>query len=262
MPSVLARAGRGPARGRHACRHGGARVRRGPDWSAIATARVLKGGVGAGLSAGVAAMLLTPGPSSAVPPAAGTAAVARTADVRPARPESASRDSVRTPLSTSAPGGSVAVSAPADAGPLAHDRIGLLGFRAVPKVTSTAPAPVPTRYSAGTYAAAARALGLRPNAARVYSAVRTAFGITTIGGYRPGDSGDHGTGHAVDIMITGRAQGDAVAAFVEAHAAEFHVTYVIWRQRIWFPGTATWRLMEDRGSATANHLDHVHVSVS
>jgi hypothetical protein len=40
------------------------------------------------------------------------------------------------------------------------------------------------------------------------------------------------------------------------------VKYIIWRQRIWYPSSGTWRGMADRGSATANHYDHVHVSVS
>ena len=37
--------------------------------------------------------------------------------------------------------------------------------------------------------------------------------------------------------------------------------YVIWRQRYWEPG-GSWEPMEDRGSPTANHMDHVHVTVN
>ena len=37
--------------------------------------------------------------------------------------------------------------------------------------------------------------------------------------------------------------------------------YVIWEQRYWEPGSS-WELMEDRGSITANHYDHVHVTVN
>jgi hypothetical protein len=42
------------------------------------------------------------------------------------------------------------------------------------------------------------------------------------------------------------------------------VTYVIYEQKIWQAGnpTSEWKVMPDRGSATANHYDHVHVSVS
>jgi hypothetical protein len=125
-------------------------------------------------------------------------------------------------------------------------------------------APTPTtaapKVATGAFAAAAARIGLRGYARDVYSAVRTTFGITNIGGYRAGDPRDHGTGHAVDVMITSRGQGDEVAAFVMAHASEFHVKYIIWRQRIWFPG-GSWKAMADRGGITANHYDHVHVSV-
>ena len=130
------------------------------------------------------------------------------------------------------------------------------------KSKTTKPAPAKTApYSGSAFAAAAAKIGLRGYARTVYSAVRSTFGITNIGGLRPGDPRDHGTGHAVDVMITSRAQGDAVAAFVMAHAGEFHVKYVIWRQRIWFPG-GSWQGMSDRGGVTANHFDHLHVSVT
>jgi hypothetical protein len=38
---------------------------------------------------------------------------------------------------------------------------------------------------------------------------------------------------------------------------------VIWSQQIWTVdrGSEGWRYMEDRGSTTANHYDHVHVTV-
>jgi len=39
------------------------------------------------------------------------------------------------------------------------------------------------------------------------------------------------------------------------------VKYIIWRQRIWFPG-GSWKAMADRGGVTANHYDHVHISVT
>jgi len=126
---------------------------------------------------------------------------------------------------------------------------------------AAAPAAPRATVSTSAFDAAAARIGLRGYARVVYSAVRSTYGITNLGGYRAGDPGDHGSGLAVDVMITSLAQGDAVAAYVIAHAAEFHVKYVIWRQRIWTPG-GTWRAMADRGGATANHFDHVHVSVT
>ena len=39
---------------------------------------------------------------------------------------------------------------------------------------------------------------------------------------------------------------------------------MIYQQQMWMVGdpTGRWETMEDRGSKTANHFDHVHVSVS
>ncbi|NYF97295.1 hypothetical protein [Janibacter cremeus] len=112
----------------------------------------------------------------------------------------------------------------------------------------------------GGYASQAAAIGLGPNASAVYSAVRNQFpDITNIGGYRAGDPGDHGSGRAADIMVSG-ARGDQVAAWLQQNAGSLNIKYVIWKQRIWRPGSS-WSYMEDRGSATANHYDHVHVSV-
>lgn len=113
----------------------------------------------------------------------------------------------------------------------------------------------------GGYASQAAAIGLGPSASAVYSAVRNQFpDMTDIGGYRAGDPGDHGSGRAVDIMVTG-ARGDQVAAWLQQNAGSLNIKYVIWEQRIWNPGS-TWKYMEDRGSTTANHYDHVHVSVN
>jgi hypothetical protein len=57
--------------------------------------------------------------------------------------------------------------------------------------------------------------------------------------------------------------GNAIAAYLQAHAAELDIFDVIWRQRIWTTQRAGdgWRSMPDRGSVTANHFNHVHVSV-
>lgn len=51
--------------------------------------------------------------------------------------------------------------------------------------------------------------------------------------------------------------GDALAAYALAHMDDFGVMYVIFRQR--YNDGAGWDPMEDRGSVTQNHYDHVHV---
>ncbi|SPT64577.1 MULTISPECIES: hypothetical protein [Actinomadura] len=85
-----------------------------------------------------------------------------------------------------------------------------------------------------------------------------------------GDPQDHGDGRACDFMeSTGgrmpsagaQRHGDQVAAYAVANARRLGISYVIWKQRIWNVRGGGWRPMEDRGSITQNHYDHVHISV-
>ena len=90
----------------------------------------------------------------------------------------------------------------------------------------------------------------------------SAFPSITVYGTLRGGGGDHGTGRAVDIMVSGELGWD-VAEFVRTHYVELGVSYVIYSQHIWSVerGGEGWRAMASRGSVTANHYDHVHVSV-
>ena len=104
--------------------------------------------------------------------------------------------------------------------------------------------------------------GLTANARAVYRAVCGRWPqITSYGGYRPSND-YHGSGRAVDIMVSGQLGWD-VANWVRANAGSLGVSEVIYAQRIWTVQRSAegWRGMSDRGSATANHYDHVHVSV-
>lgn len=103
--------------------------------------------------------------------------------------------------------------------------------------------------------------GLTDNAVRVYRAVCNAFPqITSYGGWD--GHGEHASGRAIDIMTSDVALGTAIAEFLQAHAAELNLYDIIWRQHIWTQERSGegWRPMSDRGSATANHYDHVHVA--
>jgi hypothetical protein len=102
--------------------------------------------------------------------------------------------------------------------------------------------------------------GLQPDTVRVLRAVCAKFpAVRSYGGTR-GGGGDHATGRALDIMVD-PATGDQVAAFLQKHRSELGIHYLIWQQRIWRPATSgSWRGMSDRGSPTANHMDHVHAS--
>jgi hypothetical protein len=105
--------------------------------------------------------------------------------------------------------------------------------------------------------------GLTSEAVAVYRAVCHAFPqITTYGGWDA--HGEHASGRAIDIMTTDKALGDSIAAFLQSHAAELDLYDVIWWDQIWTPERASegWRYYGDHGSATANHMDHVHVSTN
>lgn len=101
--------------------------------------------------------------------------------------------------------------------------------------------------------------GLRPDTIKVHRAVCAKFpSIVSYGGVA--GRGEHATGQALDIMVP-TAVGNEVAAYLQEHRAELGIEYLIWRQRIWRPATSgSWRGMSDRGGATANHMDHVHVT--
>jgi hypothetical protein len=104
--------------------------------------------------------------------------------------------------------------------------------------------------------------GLTDGAVYVYRSVCHAFPqITSYGGWS--SHGEHSSGRALDVMTSDVELGTAIAEFLQSHASELHLFDVIWRQHIWTPVRSSegWRLMPSRGSATANHYDHVHVSV-
>ena len=105
--------------------------------------------------------------------------------------------------------------------------------------------------------------GLTTTAVRVFRAVCNNFpDVSSYGGYAA--RGEHSGGKAIDIMVPDSGVGEGIAAFLQSNAAALDLYDVLWQQRIWTPVRASegWRSMEDRGSATANHMDHVHVMVN
>ncbi len=109
--------------------------------------------------------------------------------------------------------------------------------------------------------------GLTASMETVYRAICGNFPeVTQFYGYRGGaDAQDHALGKAVDSMVYGDSDlGWRIANYITANADFYNVDYVIWQQHIWgnWDGGRQWTLMEDRGSTTANHYDHVHVSVN
>ena len=111
--------------------------------------------------------------------------------------------------------------------------------------------------------------GLQPQTVAFKEEIANLFGITSFSGYRPGDSGDHGKGLAIDFMVpVSSALGDQIADYAIQNMASCGISYIIWKQRFYAPypskyGPAyTWNPMPDRGSITENHYDHVHVSMN
>jgi hypothetical protein len=105
--------------------------------------------------------------------------------------------------------------------------------------------------------------GLTSSAVRLFRAVCTAFpALTTYGGYD--NHGEHSSGKAIDFMVSDPSLGQAVADWARTHASELDIYDILWQQHIWTPVRASegWRSMPDRGSPTANHMDHVHISVN
>ena len=141
-----------------------------------------------------------------------------------------------------------------------------------PEETKTAlatyAAPAAPDY-AGLAVAKSENAGLQPQTAAFKEEIANLFGITSFSGYRPGDSGDHGKGLAIDFMVPESSElGDKIAEYAIQNMASRGISYIIWKQRFYAPfdskyGPAnTWNPMPDRGSVTENHYDHVHVSMN
>ena len=96
----------------------------------------------------------------------------------------------------------------------------------------------------------------------VVSNVPGANGIT-IGGTRASaaDPGGHPSGLALDYMVgSDVGLGNAIVDYHIANWEALGVEYIIWQQRMLSSPGGSWSFMDDRGSPTANHMDHPHVN--
>ncbi|ORP06270.1 peptidoglycan-binding protein LysM [Streptococcus mitis] len=135
-------------------------------------------------------------------------------------------------------------------------------------VSTTYAAPAAPDY-AGLAVAKSENAGLQPQTAAFKEEIANLFGITSFSGYRPGDSGDHGKGLAIDFMVPESSElGDKIAEYAIQNMASRGISYIIWKQRFYasfdskYGPANTWNSMPDRGSVTENHYDHVHVSMN
>ncbi|RNL84651.1 hypothetical protein EFW17_11905 [Halostreptopolyspora alba] len=113
--------------------------------------------------------------------------------------------------------------------------------------------------------------GATPRMAAIRDEIIQQFGAPYPVGCVRQSSDDHGVGKACDFMMSSNGAspsaenqqlGQQIANYAQNNADRLGVKYIIWEQRIWDsrnPG-AGWKQMEDRGSITQNHYDHVHVS--
>lgn len=135
--------------------------------------------------------------------------------------------------------------------------------------------PLVVATTAGSTAGCAAGQGdynlgpVKPELERLVNILGPMFDIEAVGGYRESarDPEGHPSGLAADFMVpltpAGRRQGDRLATYTQTHARELGVDYIIWYQRIWSADRPSdgWRPMQDRGSASENHRDHVHINV-
>lgn len=182
--------------------------------------------------------------------------------------ESASEAPVVEKTSSSVEAEGAATSALAETTPVSEPEV--VTYQAEASTSSSATYVAPAAPDYATIAASkAENAGLQPQTAAFKEEVANLFGITSFSGYRPGDSGDHGKGLAIDFMVPeSSALGDQIADYAIQNMASRGINYIIWKQRFYAPydskyGPAyTWNPMPDRGSVTENHYDHVHVSMN
>ncbi|MEQ3552114.1 hypothetical protein WIS52_16695 [Pseudonocardia nematodicida] len=88
--------------------------------------------------------------------------------------------------------------------------------------------------------------------------LRCMFGVDTVFGVAGrANASDHPRGKALDFMVD-ETTGEDLAEYARENSDELGISYIIYRQRI--DTGDGWEMQEDRGGATANHMDHVHVS--
>ena len=198
-------------------------------------------------------------------PQAATPATEETAATTPAEAPVAAAPATETPADTT---GSSAAEETAASTATSDTATSTYQAEQSQTPSRTYSAPAAPDY-AGLAVAKSENAGLQPQTAAFKEEIANLFGITSFSGYRPGDSGDHGKGLAIDFMVpVSSALGDQIAEYAVKNMASRGINYIIWKQRFYAPydskyGPAyTWNPMPDRGSVTENHYDHVHVSMN
>ncbi|HEY3505353.1 MAG TPA: hypothetical protein VGN37_21530 [Actinocatenispora sp.] len=113
---------------------------------------------------------------------------------------------------------------------------------------------------------------ITPRMLHAYQQVRKAGYTRFTACYRSAeDGGEHPRGRACDFSVseggfggeaTGgeRTYGNNLAGWLTANSERLAVLYVIWFRQIWMPGVG-WSSYSGSGSPSAEHTNHVHLSV-
>lgn len=130
-----------------------------------------------------------------------------------------------------------------------------------------------TKRDADTLGGVTPATKLKAEA--ILDAVEAHFGARPQTVWGAGSMPEHNSLRCLDVMITTLAGGwlggskdrateigDWVAALVWANRGPWGLRHILWRRRIISTTTSpgVWRALPDRGSITANHEDHPHLS--
>ncbi|OLO52389.1 hypothetical protein BKH30_06780 [Actinomyces oris] len=105
--------------------------------------------------------------------------------------------------------------------------------------------------------------GYTPRAQWLKDKIHQQFPQIQCNTYKTGDrKSDHYTGNALDCWGPD-SERRKVAEWAKANAGSLEVLYIIHHQRIYNIARSGegWRSMKNRGSASANHTDHVHISL-
>lgn len=107
--------------------------------------------------------------------------------------------------------------------------------------------------------------GMVPNATNLMKILEARYpglDINADTGRQDGYANEHGAGRALDIMTgNNTALGNDVNKFLLQNADAFGLNYNLWQQKQFNPDGSV-SGMENRGSPTQNHMDHVHANVA
>jgi hypothetical protein len=116
----------------------------------------------------------------------------------------------------------------------------------------------PTSYATSGYTFTGRRAQVLHFLRERFTASATTYSSHSNGPLGSADLWTAGARWAVDNR--NMPQMNALADFIAANLRALSTTYVIWRQRIYHVNNPQWRQMENRGSITQNHFDHVHIT--